>query len=171
MHVPQDSMWRKILKTFWFSGWTKQALGHFTLHCHCVMIDEDRARRQHKARTYMVPICRNWHGFRWPALFPKTYTWSSTNHTLLPCRCSAGRGSWPTYSTKNLFCSSERSEIVGTAVVDCIEGSIESFKITEGVFRFFLYFDAVVCIWQTLFNHRLTRFKKFISRFTNKLCN
>ena len=23
MHVPQDSMWRGILKTFWFSGWTK----------------------------------------------------------------------------------------------------------------------------------------------------
>jgi hypothetical protein len=26
MHVPQDSMWREILKTFWFSGWTKQGL-------------------------------------------------------------------------------------------------------------------------------------------------
>ena len=23
MHVPKDSMWRKILKTFWISGWTK----------------------------------------------------------------------------------------------------------------------------------------------------
>ena len=26
MHVPQDSMWWGILKTFWFSGWTKQGL-------------------------------------------------------------------------------------------------------------------------------------------------
>ena len=26
MHVTQDSMWRRILKTFWFSGWTKQGL-------------------------------------------------------------------------------------------------------------------------------------------------
>jgi len=24
MYVPQDSMWQEILKTFWFSGWTKQ---------------------------------------------------------------------------------------------------------------------------------------------------
>ena len=24
MHVPQDSMWRRILKIFWFSWWTKQ---------------------------------------------------------------------------------------------------------------------------------------------------
>jgi len=24
MHVPQDSMWQGILKTFWISGWTKQ---------------------------------------------------------------------------------------------------------------------------------------------------
>jgi len=26
MHVPQDSMWREILKTFWIFGWTKQGL-------------------------------------------------------------------------------------------------------------------------------------------------
>ena len=26
MHVPQDSMWQEILKTFWISGWTKQGL-------------------------------------------------------------------------------------------------------------------------------------------------
>ena len=26
MHVPQDSMWRRILKSFWFLGWTKQGL-------------------------------------------------------------------------------------------------------------------------------------------------
>ena len=26
MYVPQDSMWREILKSFWFLGWTKQDL-------------------------------------------------------------------------------------------------------------------------------------------------
>jgi len=27
MHLPQDSMWRIILKIFWISGWTKQGTG------------------------------------------------------------------------------------------------------------------------------------------------
>jgi len=26
MHVPKDSMWQGILKSFWFLGWTKQGL-------------------------------------------------------------------------------------------------------------------------------------------------
>ena len=32
MHVPQDLMWREILKTFWISGWTKQGPVHLNFH-------------------------------------------------------------------------------------------------------------------------------------------
>jgi len=34
MHVPQDSMWRGILKTFWFLEWTKQGLARKILRDH-----------------------------------------------------------------------------------------------------------------------------------------
>jgi len=30
MHVSQDSMWRRILKTFWISRWTKQSQNKMT---------------------------------------------------------------------------------------------------------------------------------------------
>ena len=35
----------------------------------------------------------------------------------------------------------------------------------------FGYCSTFVFIWQTLSNHRVTRLKRFISRFTDKLCN
>jgi len=87
---------------FWLSS-------HFTLH-YCMMVDEDRGSTMHAVHG---PCRIGLHGLS--ALFPKTYTWSNTNRPpagLLPCRCSAGRGSWPTYSLKNLVSSSERSEII-----------------------------------------------------------
>ena len=35
----------------------------------------------------------------------------------------------------------------------------------------FRYYNTLVFIWQILSNHELTMIKRFISRFTNKLCN
>ena len=35
----------------------------------------------------------------------------------------------------------------------------------------FRYCSTFVCLWQIFSNHRLTRIKRFISRFTGKLCN
>ena len=33
------------------------------------------------------------------------------------------------------------------------------------------HYSSFVCLWQILFNYRLTRFKRFISQFTDKLYN
>ena len=38
MHVPQNSMWWGILKTFWFSEWIKQGL-NMTWQIHCSLSD------------------------------------------------------------------------------------------------------------------------------------
>jgi len=35
----------------------------------------------------------------------------------------------------------------------------------------FWYCSSFVFIWQTLYNHGVTRLKRFVSRFTYKLCN
>jgi len=44
-------------------------------------------------------------------------------------------------------------------------------RLVSKFFEFYKYYSTFVFIWQLLFNYRLTRLKRFISRFTVKLCN
>ena len=57
MHVPQDLMWRGILKTFWFLGWTKQGpkLQALLLAGH----EAQSAMLQHVSHTVGLP-CGEW---------------------------------------------------------------------------------------------------------------
>ena len=57
------------------------------------------------------------------------------------------------------------------AFPDHHESSTTKALFSSDFFFGFQYCSIFVFIWQILFNHRLTRFKRFISWFTDKLCN
>lgn len=109
-------------------------LQYFTLHCVCVVIDEDRGSTKNTYMLMLVPAnlaSVYIHTWSPSLLFPKTYTcWSNTNRrTLLPsCRAVA---IVPVHTAseesrilanvrlelvKNLFClQRERPEMIVTA--------------------------------------------------------
>jgi len=66
-------------------------------------------------------------------------------------------------------CRGAASTTVRPDVVKVFDNMLGFVQFTK--FFGFQYYSTFVFIWQTLSNHKVTRFKRFVSRFTDKLCN
>jgi len=156
MHVPQDSMWRKILKIFWFSGWTKQ--GHRI--CKRILA---AARQGVRARTF------TWHAGR--EAKTRNHTMASAFAQRKSTRVAEKIGKWNNLTSGNtklleqIFTSFAKFFWDGKCFSKLLEMLLHAF------FFWFWHYSTFVCIWQTLSNHRITRFKRFVSRFIGKLYN
>jgi len=111
MHVPQDSIWQEILKTFWISGWTKQGLRLWGYQLLCAS-QLTRIMRQWKYQHESWPIMKwnIWHESRGNTNHALPKNWPDcqrdddehfvvlslmdTVKTDVLCFCFAGSGAW-----------------------------------------------------------------------------
>jgi len=158
--MPQDLIWRRILKSFWFLEWLNK-----TLTCGMLILLLDVLW---KMVTFVIQWKHSWSNQMLLLLLSQERLYSK----WLQCRLYG-----PNSEVQSFFVGLGEREVLHCFTFNA---GMYSMGQCSRMFRGFVYFqnflqnmnsDTFVCIWQILSNHGLTGVKRFVSSISTKLCN